>query len=106
MPQVHANGIDIEHQWVGHADAAPLVLINGLGEQLIRWSPALLERMAGRGFRVLIFDNRDAGLSTHLDGEVVNVGAVTAAYAAGKPVEAPYNLDDMARDTVGLMDAL
>ena len=46
--------------------------------------------MAGRGFRVLIFDNRDAGLSTHLDGEVVNVGAVTAAYAAGKPVEAPY----------------
>ena len=106
MPKVHANGIDIEHQWVGGADAAPLVLINGLGEQLIRWSPALLERLAGRGYRVLIFDNRDAGLSTHLDGAVVDVGAVTAAYAAGKPVETPYNLDDMARDTVGLMDAL
>ncbi len=106
MPKVQANGIDIECQWIGVPDAAPLVLINGLGEQLVRWSPALLERMAGRGFRVLVFDNRDVGLSTHLDGVVVDVAAVTMAYAQGQRAEAPYNLDDMARDTVGLMDAL
>ena len=101
-----ANGIEIEHQWVGAPDGAPLVLINGLGEQLIRWSSALLGRMAGRGYRVLIFDNRDAGLSTHLDGVTVDIAAVTAAYAQGKRAEVPYDLDDMARDTLGLMDGL
>ncbi|HEY3814080.1 MAG TPA: alpha/beta hydrolase [Caulobacteraceae bacterium] len=106
MPKVRANGIDIEHQWVGAPDGAPLVLINGLGEQLIRWSPALLARMGERGYRVLIFDNRDAGLSTHFDGVSVDLAAVTAAYAAGKRAEVPYLLDDMAGDAFGLIAVL
>jgi pimeloyl-ACP methyl ester carboxylesterase len=106
MPRILANGISIEHEWVGPPDGAPLILINGLGEQLIRWPRALLERMGSRGHRVLIFDNRDVGVSTHLDGVAADVAKAAAAYAEGRRAEAPYDLDDMARDALGLMDAL
>jgi pimeloyl-ACP methyl ester carboxylesterase len=107
MAQVRANGIDVEYELLGPEDGSPLLLIMGLGEQLIRWPMPLLEKLVARGHRVIRFDNRDVGLSTHFkDAPRVDLPAIIAAQASGQTPTAPYNLDDMARDAVGLLDAL
>ena len=86
MPRATANGIEIEYETFGRPDAAPLPLIGGLGTQLTSWDEDFCELLAARGFYVIRFDNRDAGLSTWPEEE--------------------YTLDDMAADAVGLLDAL
>ncbi|GAA4520843.1 MULTISPECIES: alpha/beta fold hydrolase [Nonomuraea] len=91
-----AHGIDIAYESFGSPDGRPLLLIMGLGAQLIHWDDELCEQLAEQGHHVVRFDNRDAGMSTHLHE--------AGAPAPGKP--APYLLDDMAADTAGLMDAL
>jgi pimeloyl-ACP methyl ester carboxylesterase len=79
----------------------------GLDAKMIAWTDAFCERLAERGFRVIRFDNRDIGLSTRLEAAgVPDVGAAMMAALQGKPVTAPYTLSDMARDAVGLLDAL
>jgi pimeloyl-ACP methyl ester carboxylesterase len=79
----------------------------GLGAQMILWEDEFCAALAARGFFVVRFDNRDVGMSTQLDaGGVPNVFEAMQAAAAGKPVQAPYTLVDMADDTVGLMAAL
>jgi pimeloyl-ACP methyl ester carboxylesterase len=85
----------------GAATDPPLLMVNGLGEQMIGWRPELLEALAERGLRVIRFDNRDAGLSTHLEGM-----PDMKAMLAGDTSSALYTLDDMAGDAVGLLDAL
>ena len=68
MPQIRANGIDIEYENFGR-DSDPLILIiMGLAAQLILWPESLCEGLAAKGFRVVRFDNRDIGKSTHLAG--------------------------------------
>ena len=91
MAQVAANGIQIEYETTGAGGGRPLVLIRGLGTQLIQWAPGLRDRLALAGHFVIVFDNRDVGLSTHLP----EAGIAQA-----------YTLDDMADDVVGLLDAL
>jgi pimeloyl-ACP methyl ester carboxylesterase len=107
MPQAKANGIDIEYESFGR-DGDPLVLlIMGFGAQLIFWPEPLCEGLAARGFRVVRFDNRDIGKSTHLAGLAApDARKVLAEVMAGGRPEVPYTLDDMAEDAVGLMDAL
>jgi pimeloyl-ACP methyl ester carboxylesterase len=107
MPQVRANGIDIEYESFGR-DSDPLILlIMGFAAQLIFWPDPLCEGLAAKGFRVVRFDNRDIGKSTHLAGETApDPRALFAEVMAGKRPNVPYSLDDMADDTVGLMDAL
>ncbi|WP_346656046.1 alpha/beta hydrolase [Bradyrhizobium sp. dw_78] len=107
-PQIaHANGIDICYEIFGNADAAPLLLIMGLGAQMIHWEDEFCRQLAARGFRVIRFDNRDVGHSSKLSG-----GRRLTAFELFRlrflhiPVAAPYKLSDMARDTIGLMDAL
>jgi pimeloyl-ACP methyl ester carboxylesterase len=79
----------------------------GYAAQMTMWPVALCEGLAERGFRVIRFDNRDAGLSTHLSQlGVPNVGEAAMKMMAGQKVEAPYTLEDMAADTVGLLNAL
>ncbi len=69
MPQIRANGIDIEYESFGR-DSDPLILlIMGFGAQLIFWPEALCHGLAAKGFRVVRFDNRDVGKSTHLAGQ-------------------------------------
>jgi pimeloyl-ACP methyl ester carboxylesterase len=104
---VRANGIDICYEIFGDSNAEPLLLIMGLGAQMIHWDDAFCEQLAGRGFRVIRFDNRDIGKSSHLTGgkrltplELLKLRFLKI------PVAAPYKLIDMARDTIGLMDAL
>ena len=83
------------------------MLIMGLGMQLIAWPESFCERLAARGFRVVRFDNRDAGLSSRMPAVgSLAMKAMMARALFGLPVKPPYTLDDMARDTVGLMDAL
>jgi pimeloyl-ACP methyl ester carboxylesterase len=106
--QIAANGITLEVEEHGPPDGPPLILIRGLGSQLIHWPPELVRGFAGRGFRVVIFDNRDIGLSARCPAPGVDGRAETilADLAAGRRPLAAYGLDDMARDVTGLMDAL
>jgi pimeloyl-ACP methyl ester carboxylesterase len=105
--RARANGIELCWDSFGERDAPPLLLIMGLAAQMIAWHDGFCERLAGRGFRVIRFDNRDIGLSTKFDAAgVPNVGAALAAALQGQPVDAPYRLSDMAADAFGLLDAL
>ena len=107
MPQVRANGIDVEYESFGR-DGDPLILlIMGFAAQLISWPEALCQGLAAKGFRVVRFDNRDIGKSTHLkDLPPPDARALMAEVMAGNRPDVPYTLDDMADDAVGLMDAL
>ncbi|KJC45940.1 alpha/beta hydrolase [Bradyrhizobium sp. LTSP885] len=107
-PQIiRANGIDICYEIFGDANAEPLLLIMGLGAQMIHWDDDFCRQLAARGFRVVRFDNRDIGKSSHMSGgkrltplELLKLRFLKI------PVAAPYKLGDMAQDTVGLMDKL
>jgi pimeloyl-ACP methyl ester carboxylesterase len=104
---VAANGIRLCYQVLGDPAAEPLLLVSGLGSQLINWRDEFCGELTDRGFRVIRFDNRDVGLSTHMDGAgTPDPEAVGRAAARGEPVDVPYTLADMAEDAVGLLDAL
>ena len=107
MTAIKANGITIEYEEMGPPDAPVILLIMGLGMQLIAWPEPFCEGLAARGFRIVRFDNRDAGLSTRMPsvGSLASTAMMARAFLR-LPVRPPYTLDDMARDTVGLMDAL
>ena len=105
--RVAANGIAIEVDDRGPPDGEPLLLIMGLGMQLIGWPEEFVQALLVRGFRVIRFDNRDAGLSQGFD----DLGAPPLAWAALRytlhlPVATPYTLAEMAADSVGVLDAL
>lgn len=106
--QVEANGITLEVEEYGPRDGIPLILIRGLGSQLIHWPQGLYRGFGLRGYRTIIFDNRDAGLSQNCPAPGVSANAtdIAAAIKRGEVPKAAYGLDDMARDVVGLMDAL
>jgi pimeloyl-ACP methyl ester carboxylesterase len=105
--QVRGNGIAIEVDDQGPRDGEPLLLIMGLGMQLVGWPDELVQRLAAEGFRVVRFDNRDAGLSQGFDHlGVPSIVAATLRHALRLPVHAPYSLGDMARDAAGVLDAL
>ncbi len=104
---VEANEIRLCCQALGDPGGEPLLLISGLGGQMINWRDELCGELTRRGFRVIRFDNRDVGLSTHLDGAgVPDPAAVAAAAGRGEPVQVPYTLEEMAADAAGLLDAL
>jgi pimeloyl-ACP methyl ester carboxylesterase len=107
MTQIRANGINLEYETFGDRGAPPLVLIMGLGGQLLLWPEEFCRALADAGHYVVRFDNRDVGLSTKIE-HARRPRLVRAALAArlGLRVKAPYTLDDMAHDTVGLLDAL
>jgi len=102
-----ANGIDICYEIFGDANAEPMLLIMGLGAQMIHWDDDFCRRLAARGFRVIRFDNRDIGKSSKMSGgkrltpiELLKLRLLKI------PVAAPYKLSDMAQDATGLMDVL
>jgi pimeloyl-ACP methyl ester carboxylesterase len=100
---VKANGIEIAYERFGDPDARPLLLVMGLGAQMIVWHDDFCAELAARGFHVVRFDNRDAGLSTHLhDAPPPDVmGAI-----GGDHSTASYRLEDMADDAAGLLTEL
>ncbi len=107
MPGVAANGIHIEYETFGDSSGRPLLLIIGLGAQMIHWDDDLCKDLASRGHYVIRFDNRDVGLSTKFEkAGVPNLPEVFGKLLRGEKVEPPYTLDDMADDAVALLDFL
>jgi pimeloyl-ACP methyl ester carboxylesterase len=107
-PQIaRANGIDLCYEIFGDARAEPMLLIMGLGAQMIHWDDDFCRQLAARGFRVIRFDNRDIGKSSHLSGgkRLTPIELLKLRFLK-IPVAAPYRLRDMAEDVTGLMDVL
>jgi putative ABC transport system ATP-binding protein len=102
MNTARNRDIVIAYETFGPPDGAPLLLIAGTGAQMLIWPDDFCAALAGRGFQVARFDNRDAGLSTHLTGTPAP-GWLKTMFRAAAP---PYRLDDMAEDALAVMDAL
>jgi pimeloyl-ACP methyl ester carboxylesterase len=107
MPNATANGIQIEYDTFGDRSFPALLLVAGNGAQMIFWEVEFCELLAKKGYFVIRFDNRDAGLSTKFEETgIPDFLAAIKAAMEGKTVESAYSLDDMADDSVGLLDAL
>jgi pimeloyl-ACP methyl ester carboxylesterase len=105
--QIAANGLAIEIDDQGPPGAEPLLLIMGLGMQLVAWPQELVQLLVSRGFRVIRLDNRDAGLSQGFDQlGMPNLGLAALRYALRLPVRSAYSIADMAGDALGVLDAL
>jgi pimeloyl-ACP methyl ester carboxylesterase len=105
--QVKANGLNIEVDDQGPRGAPVVLLIMGLGMQLIAWPQPLVQGLLKRGFRVVRFDNRDIGLSQGFDqAGVPNMALAGLRHLLRLPLRAPYTLSDMALDALGVLDAL
>jgi pimeloyl-ACP methyl ester carboxylesterase len=103
MPRAQANGVELEYEVLGDRDGRPLLLVQGLGAQLVTIDQGFCDELTARGFMVVRFDNRDVGLSTRLD----DAGAPDfAAVWEGDRSSLAYTLEDMADDAAGLLDAI
>ena len=107
MARARSNGIELEYDVAGNPADPALLLVMGLGAQMIAWDDEFVLGLARRGHFVVRFDNRDVGLSTHLDGAPAPTAAeVLARRSAGQPLGVAYTLRDMADDAAGLLDHL
>ena len=107
MSQAQANGITLEYETFGNPADPAILLIMGLGGQLLLWPEALCQALARGGFYVIRYDNRDVGLSSKIDSagkpDLTRAGL---RLLLGLPVRSGYSLEDMAADAIGLLDAL
>lgn len=106
--RIAANNIHLEVEEHGDPDAPALILIRGLGSQIVHWAPELIDGFVAAGFRVVTFDNRDVGLSDRCPapGAEGYADTILADLQAARVPKPAYGLQDMARDVTGLMDAL
>lgn len=104
MQAILPSNIRLEYESFGADDAPTVLLIMGLGAQLLRWNIEICEGLVERGYRVIRFDNRDCGRSSWMDG--APIPDIGAALRHGTQLEVPYTLEDMAADSVALLDAL
>lgn len=103
MPRTEVNGIELYYETTGDESDPPLLLICGLGMQMVSWGDDFGSAAASKGYFVITFDNRDAGLSSHL----VELGVPDlAALLGGSDGNIGYHLEDMATDIAGLLDTL
>jgi len=102
VARCESNGIELEYETFGSATAPTILLVMGLGMQLLGWDPELCRRLADRGFQVIRYDNRDVGLSSDFD----HAGLPDLAALFADPGRAPYLLADMAEDAAGLLAGL
>ena len=102
MQRTEVGDVEIAYESFGSPGDTPLLLVMGLATQMLGWPDEFCRQLAGRGMHVVRFDNRDIGLSTHLDAAgAPDVGALVSGTGT-----AAYSLADMADDTAGLLDAL
>lgn len=107
MPQAEANGITIEYDEHGDPAAPPILLVMGLGAQMLLWPQELVDALVERGFRVIRYDNRDIGLSHKFEGaKAPGMVKLLLLSRFGLKPKVPYTLADMAADGIGLLDAL
>jgi pimeloyl-ACP methyl ester carboxylesterase len=102
VPQAHVNGIDIEYVIDGDPSDPPLLLVMGLGAQLITWPEGFVHELRRRGFSLIRFDNRDSGLSTKFEG----LPDIAALFTGADLSSAAYRIEDMADDAAALLGAL
>ncbi|UCJ16409.1 alpha/beta fold hydrolase [Pseudomonas sp. MM211] len=107
IERVSLGEVSLAYQSIGRSSDPALLLVMGLGGQLIHWPDDVVEQLCEQGFRVIRFDNRDVGLS-RWNGEAptANLAYEVLRYRLGLSIGAPYGLRDMAGDALGLMDAL
>ena len=104
---IEANGIRLAYEEFGRPSDPAIVLIMGLGTQMISWPLSLCKGLAARGFRVIRFDNRDIGLSEKMENaHIPRAPSMMLRSTLGLPLKVSYTLEDMAQDVIGLMDAL
>ena len=101
VPRARSNGLEIAYEAFGDPSSSPLVLVIGLATQMLGWPDSFCHELAGRGHYVVRFDNRDSGLSTHLDDL-----PVPSTWDLLTRRRAPYGISDLADDVRGLLDAL
>lgn len=106
VPAADVNGLTLAYETFGEPSDPAILLIMGLGAQMIEWDERFCDALVGRGFHVIRFDNRDVGESTWLDTPGFDPGSVALAILSGEEVEVPYLLADMADDAAGLLDHL
>lgn len=105
MKRLETNGVELACDAFGRPSDETILLVSGLGAQMIRWTAPFCFELAARGYHVIRFDNRDAGCSTHINGRTPpDFGDLAAALRAGRTPDVPYTLYDMAADAVGLLD--
>jgi len=103
---INVNGISTCYEQFGEENKECILLISGLGSQMVRWNLDFCRNLMNKGFRVIRFDNRDAGKSTFIEHKVADVGQLMQLLQQGKIPENAYSLMDMAKDAIGLLDAL
>ena len=107
MPVLSSNGLQIAYEVHGDSSAPVVLLVQGLSVPLTGWPPPLIDALVADGFRVITFDNRDIGQSQLMDDmKTPNMLLQILRRLFRMRVKAPYQLEDMMRDVVGLMDAL
>lgn len=108
MAKADNNGVQLEYDTFGDPADPAILLVMGFGAQMTAWDEGFCRQLAGHGYHVIRFDNRDSGLSTKTDGEAPNLLAVLAQVQAGEAVsvDVPYTLSDMAADGLAVLDAL
>jgi pimeloyl-ACP methyl ester carboxylesterase len=99
-----STGITLEYEVHGEGD--PLLLVMGLGGQLVAWPATFIAGLVDRGFQVITFDNRDIGLSTKIDAAPPTKTQTAMFSISRRFAKSTYLLSDMAKDSVGLLDAL
>ena len=107
LGRVSTNGVEIAYRAFGPSSGEPILLIQGVGGTMPDEPDGFLRPLVDGGYRVIVFDNRDSGQSTHLDGAgTPDIEAIAAAIATGEAPPLPYTLHDMASDALGVLDAL
>ena len=106
MTSAEIGDVRIEYVIDGPEDGEPMLLIMGMGAQLVAWPPDFVEMLVDQGFRVIRYDNRDQGLSTFTDTPPPTRGAVAKGLAARRWAISDYTLSDLADDAAGLLDHL
>ena len=106
MTLARVGDLEFCYETFGSDTDPTVLLVHGLGGQLLSWDEPFCRGLAAGGYRVVRFDLRDSGLSTYVDAAKVSLPALMAAAGAGEPLDVPYTLSDMATDAVGLLHVL
>ena len=105
--------VEIYYRDYGPIDAEPILLVQGLGGQLVNWPQHLIEFLIENNFRPIVFDNRDTGLSTRINSDSFSdekrsntIVRSYIRYYLRLPIESEYTIDDMANDAIAVLDEL